>query len=275
MDKLERKRLTILGAACAAAVACAGIAGWLVQRFGPGTYARQKTKFGRASVYQVEDDEGQAVRLLAVNGIVQSGMYVDDDRYTDLVFEYLKRYDTLFDLGVSGQRICVLGCGGYDYPKHLIAHHPDVAVDAVEIDPAITDIARRYFGLDRLIEEYDTEHTGRLNLICADALDHLRTPGPIYDAIVNDAFDAGKPPAHLTTREFLNAAHERLAPGGIYATNIVSALGGSDAAFLHEQVALMKTEFGNVRILPCATDSFSEADNVVVLAWDQATNQSF
>ena len=268
MDLTDRKRLTILGGVIAGAVACAGIAGWLWQRFGPNTYARFRTMFGTASVYQVSDDEGQPVQLLAVNGIVQSGMYTDENRYCDLVFEYLKKYDTVFELRPDAKRICVLGCGGYDYPKHLIAHFPDATVDAVEIDPAITDIAQRYFSLDRLVEEFETEQTGRLNLVCADALEHLETPGPIYDAIVNDAFDAGTPPKHLTTAAFVHAVHERLVPGGVYATNIVSPLAGTKAAFLHAQVALLDAEFGHVRILPCATEAFGEADNVVVLAWD-------
>ena len=232
----------------ATALALAAVA--IRNRFFSGTYLRFDTMFGKTRVYQVSDDAGRSVRLLEVGGIVQSGTYVDDD-YTDLVFEYLKRYDMMFESGKPIERVCVLGCGGYDYP---------------EIDPAITSIARRYFFLDRLIEEYDTEVTGRLRLICADALEHLQQPGPLYDAIVNDVFDAGAPPVHLTTEEFAQAVHARLAPGGLYLTNIVSPLEGPDAHFLHEQVALLQSMFDQVDILPCATDEFADADNVIVIA---------
>ena len=216
--------------------------------------------FGRARVYQVEGDGGEPVRLLEVGGIVQSGTFTSDERCYDLVFEYLKRYDLLFE-DRDVRRVCVLGCGGYDYPEHLIAHHPEVTVDAVEIDPAITAIAQRYFFLDRLIEEFETERTGRLNLVTADALAHLQSGSPAYDAIVNDCFDAGKPPAHLTTREFAEAARARLAPGGIYLTNIVAA-----PAFLDAQAALLRDVFGNVEVHPCAEDYLTEPDNVVLAA---------
>lgn len=224
------------------------------------TYLRFKTMFGRARVYQVEDDAGESVRLLEVGRIVQSGTYVSDERCYDLVFEYLKKYDLLFD-GRDVRRICVLGCGGYDYPEHLIAHHPEVTVDAVEIDPAITSIAQRYFFLDRLIEEFETERTGRLNLICADALDYLQAPGPSYDAIVNDCFDAGTPPAHLTTLAFAESIRSRLSPGGIYLTNVVAA-----PAFLEEQIALLESTFEHVRAFPCSDDYLTEPDNVIVAA---------
>lgn len=250
--------------AAMAALLCAGYAVW--RRVGDATYLRFETMFGKTRVYQVEDDDGAAVRLLEVGGIVQSGTYVDDDRYADLVFEYLKRYDVMFEGARPVRRVCVLGCGGYDYPEHLIAHHPEVVVDAVEIDPAITAIARRYFFLDRLVEEYGTDENGRLNLVCSDALDHLLAPGPRYDAIVNDTFDAGEPPAHLTTEQFARAVRARLEPGGLYLTNIVSPLEGPGSEFLHAQIDLLETVFEQVDVLPCAADALAEADNVIVVA---------
>ena len=256
-----------LGALAAGMLAAGALGAWAWRKFGPATYVRTRSMFGRVRIYQVADDAGEPVRLLEVGGIVQSGTYLDE-RYTELVFEYLKLYDLMFSGTRSIERVCVLGCGGYDYPEHLIAHHPEVAVDAVEIDPVITALARRYFYLDRLIVEYDTESSGRLNLVCADALAHLETPGPRYDAIVNDTFDAGTPPAHLTTPEFARAVHERLAPGGLYLTNIVSATVGPASAFLHAQVGTLESIFAHVGVYPCGEDTLTEDDNVIVIATD-------
>ena len=256
--------LPVIGIAAGASIAACAL--W--RRFGRGTYLRFPTMFGRARVYQVEDDAGRAVRLLEVGGIVQSGTYVDDERCYDLVFEYLKRYDLMFGRKQPIRRVCVLGCGGYDYPEHLVAHHPAVSVDAVEIDPAITAIARRYFFLDRLVEEFDAERTGRLNLVCADALEFLENAEGRYDAIVNDCFDAGAPPAHLVGERFAHAVKARLAPGGIYLTNIVAALDGPGSTFLNEQMALLERVFGFVRAIPCATDDLTSPDNVIVCASD-------
>lgn len=252
-----------IGVAAAVGVAAAGV--WAWRRYGPATYVRERTMFGRTRIYEVADDDGSPVRLLEVGGIVQSGTYTDE-RYASLVFEYLKAYDTLFDRGIPIERICVLGCGGYDYPEHLIAHHSPVVVDAVEIDPAITSIAQRYFFLDRVIEEFETEQTGRLNLICADALAHLEAKGRNYDAIVNDTFDAGTPPKHLTTERFAHAVHDRLNPGGLYLTNIVSAVEGLGAAFLEQQVAILERIFASVETIPCSPDALTSPDNVIVVA---------
>ena len=264
MEKDMRKGtlISIIAAGALAAVA-AGVFAW--RRFGSRTYLRYNTMFGTARVYQVEDDRGTPVRFLEVGGIVQSGTYLDE-RYTELVFEYLKRYDLMFESEKPISRVCVLGCGGYDYPEHLIAHHPDVTVDAVEIDPSITAIAQRHFFLDRLIEEFETEKTGRLNLVCADALSHLQKTEALYDAIVNDTYDAGTPPAHLTTPAFAQAVHDRLTPGGLYLTNIVSAVEGPGSAFLHEQVDILKGLFTDVRIIACDPDNLTSEDNVIVAA---------
>ena len=277
----------------ACAVIAGAVAGAVVawRRFGPATYVRADTMFGRARIYEVEGDDGSPVRLLEVGGIVQSGTYtdderyaelvpfrtdrvpvqlrrIDDERYAELVFEYLKRYDVMFEGERAGsvERVCVLGCGGYDYPEHLLAHHPGVVVDAVEIDAAITTLARRYFYLDRAIEEFDP-HGERLHLFCADALEFLEGTDARYGAIVNDAFDAGDAPAHLATPEFAHLVHARLAPGGMYLTNIVSALEGPGAAFLDEQVAILEAEFDHVQVLPCDPDSLTEPDNVIVIAF--------
>lgn len=221
--------------------------------------------FGRARIYEVADDVGDPVRLLEVGGIVQSGTYTDE-RYADLVFAYLKAYDVLFDRRDVVRRVCVLGCGGYDYPEHLIAHRAPVVVDAVEIDPVITALARRYFFLDRIIEEYDAERSGRLNLVCADALAHLESTDARYDAIVNDAFDGGEPPAHLLTERFARAVRSRLNPGGLYLTNIVSAVEGPGSALLRDQVALLESLFETVEVLPCDREHLTDEDNVIVVA---------
>lgn len=254
--------ITLIGAVCAAGLGAA----WAWRRH-RSTYVEFETMFGRARVYQVEGDDGEPVRLLEVGGIVQSGTYLEE-RYEELVFEYLKKYNLMFESGRDIQSVCVLGCGGYDYPEHLIAHHPEVVVDAVEIDPAITAIARRYFFLDRLTAEYDIVENGRLNLICADALDHLESSSTQYDAIVNDAFDAGSPPKHLTTPRFYSAVRARLVPDGLFLTNVVSALEGPGSVFLREQVGLLRSLFEHVYVFPCDPDSLQEADNVIIVATD-------
>ena len=75
------------------------------------------------------------------------------------------------------RNVAMLGGGGFSYPKYLVAHHPGVSVDVVEIDPMVVSIAERWFYLDRLAAEFDTDGTGRLGVFVEDARDFLEEPG--------------------------------------------------------------------------------------------------
>ena len=90
---------------------------------------------------------------------------------------------------------------------------------------------------------------------------------------MNDCFDAGAPPAHLTGRAFVEAVHGHLTPGGLYLTNIVSPLEGPGTAFLREQVALLGDVFQHVYMYPCDPDSLTEPDNVIVVATDNVIKE--
>lgn len=247
----------------AGAVGALGAWGWRRRR----DCLRFRTMFGPTRIYEVADDEGCPVRLLEVNGIVQSGTYVEGD-CNRLVFEYLRGYDLMFEAGRPVRDVCVLGCGGYDYPKHLIARRPGTRVTAVEVDPAITQAARTFFFLDRLLEEFQPLESGRLRLMQDDALAFLRGTDQRFDAIVNDAFDGGTPPPHLCGRPFLEAVRGHLASGGLYLTNIVAPLQGPGARFLDEQRALMGSLFPWVYTFPCDRGSLEEPDNIIVVATD-------
>ena len=101
-----------------------------------GIYVVPRTKFGTALIFTVEDDSGDPVRVLNVGGMYQSATYLDD-RYADLVFEYYRLYDHMFEAGIDLRSVLMIGGGGYAYPKHLVAHHPELSVGVVEIDPKI------------------------------------------------------------------------------------------------------------------------------------------
>lgn len=240
-----------------------------------GVYVIPRTRFGTALVFSVEDDHGDAVRVLNVGGMYQSATYLDE-RYADLVFEYYKLYDHMFEIEAQGhpvRNVLMVGGGGYAYPKHLIAHYPNTRVDVVEIDPKITAIAERYFFLDRLIEEYETEENGRLGLQTGDGravLEALAADpnGVRYDAILNDSFRGKEPAASMTTVEAARAVKGCLVPGGLYLSNVVSALEGHDARFMRAIVTTLRQVFAHVYVIPCDSDSFADKDNAMVIATD-------
>ncbi len=248
-------------------------------------------KFGTILVFNIEDDKGEPIRVLNVKGMYQSSTYLDD-RYAELIFAYYKLYDHMFEADIPLDRVLMIGGGGYSYPKHFIASQPDGRIDVIEIDPKITRVAERYFFLDRLKEEYETDENGRLGLICGDGrkyLDELAavldgtapagaleagrkkygdTFGEPYDAILNDSFSGADPAPCLTTLEATRSIHACLTEGGMYLSNIVSGLKGERGSFMRAILATLTQVFNNVYVIPCGPDMLGDCDNNLVIATD-------
>ena len=256
----------VLIATVLATLAAAGIVLYVYLR-GQGCCYVGRTKGGLTWVHDDWHVMGERIRVLEVGGTYQSATYLDE-RWANPVFPYHLLFDHLFDAWPQGdgpRSVAVLGGGGYAIPKHLVAHHPQIArVDVVEIDPAIEGIAREYFFLDRL-EEAD-HAAGRLHLHIADALTWLERSSDRFDVIVNDCFSALTPEATLMTIEGIRVINARLNDGGLYLTNVVSALEGPDANTLYTLIGALRKSFAHVWVYPCSPDYPSSKDNNVVVA---------
>jgi MFS family permease len=119
--------------------------------------------------------------------------------------------------GAGALRICIVGNAAGTMSKILHFHHDPatLAIDGVEIDPAVTEAARRTMGL--LPEEHPS-----LRVVHADGRTFLRgCAAETYDAIVLDAYarQVSIPPA-LATREFFALARSRLREGGMLFVNL-------------------------------------------------------
>ena len=275
-----------------------------------GVWFTWHTRFGPAMVFDSADADGTTVRLLNVNGTFQSVCYVDKDLLWDPVCEYhrswagvvhaawpLRRGDLAEktdghtegektdDLvgptgtdepscaGTPPKRALVMGGGGYSFPKWLVAYRPDFRCTTVEIDPKITAIAKERLFLNELLHAFNTQHTGRLNLACADAWEYLlgsagtgtgtnedtgsdgagngaSTNERRFDLIVNDVFRGNRPLGKMDTRE--GAAHIRhhLREGGVYIGNVRTPLVGRRARTLEQARQAFAQEFAHVWVIP-------------------------
>lgn len=225
------------------------------------------TMAGPCRIFTIEGKDG-LLRVMNVAGTMQSATYLDDDAYCDLAYSYTRDYDSMFLAGVPVRDVLVLGGGGYSYPKHLIAHHPETFVTCVEIDPFITAIAHRYFFLDRLFEEYDLDETGRLQLVEDDARAFLEKTDGRYDAIVNDCFSGMSLVESLVTREAVKLYHEHLRKDGVYLSNVIGAVEGPRSKTMRRIMRTLASEFAHVYVLPGQPDVLSNCDNNVVIATD-------
>ena len=236
-----------------------------------GVHVVPRTMFGPALVFDSEDDEGTPIRLLNVNGKFQSVSYTSDELKYRLVCVYHRYFEQVVDIaGLAGgqgraERALVIGGGGYSFPKWLVSSCPNLRTTVVEIDPKVTELARRFFFLDDLIEDYDAERGGRLELVCGDGWEYLRQSDGRYGLIVNDAFGGKRPLGPLGTEEGARVVGERLAEGGVYLANVIAPLEGRGSDALRGPVEACKDVFEHVYLIPEAPESPQlTGDNVLV-----------
>ena len=234
-----------------------------------------RTMFGPAIVFDSTDEGGAKVRLLNVGGTFQSICYVDDDLRWELVCEYHRTMANVVALASEAhapRRALVMGGGGFSFPKWLATHTRRLAVDAVEIDPKVIEIARERFRL----AEAEGEAGGRLRVVCADAWEWLcggcdaGADGPVrYDLIVSDAFGGKRPLGPMQTAEGAARVRERLVEGGVFLGNVRSPLEGTDAAGLEEARAAFGKAFSFVAVIPERPEEPRRLQNNVLVACDR------
>lgn len=163
----------------------------------------------------------------------------------------------------------MIGGGGYTFPKYLIAHYPQASCDVVEIDGKVTETAKKYFYLQDLIDEYQTDENGRLNLITADARVYLNKLDKKYDVIINDAFAGGHPVGILATDECVSNVKRALNEDGIYMMNIIATRDDTNQKFLTSELKTIRKHFNHVVVLPCTPNvPESSYQNFVLYASD-------
>lgn len=227
------------------------------------------TQYGRVIIYNSKHN-GKNVRHLNIDSGFESATYTDEDKVNELVFSYTKYYDLMFKSNNNINNVLLIGGAGYSYPKYFISHYTDKKMDVVEIDGKITEVAKKYFYLDKLIKDYDLENNKRLNLITEDGRTYLNNNTKKYDAILNDAFSGNSPAKTLTTIETVRRIKESLNPNGLYLTNIISALEGENTKFLKAEYNTLRQVFKNVYVVPCKkVNDTTEVINNMVIATDE------
>mgnify|MGYP002856194725 CR=1 FL=1 len=207
---------------------------------------RIETEYGYILIEDTTS-RGEEVRLYRHNGAYSSGTFLRDEIKYEILFDYPKKYEEAFRF-LDVRSALMIGGAAYQYPKYYISHHAG-SMDVVEIDPMAEKIAREWFFLDDLYEDFDLNRTGRLTCITADAREYLSSTDRIYDVVFNDAFTGAIPVAKLATLEAAAAIRDHLAEGGIYMSNIIGSSIGQDAAFMKSMIATTKKVFRFVHVL--------------------------
>ncbi len=166
----------------------------------------------------------------------QSCINLNDPKKFALNYTRMALGGMLFTGEKKPQRVLIVGLGGGTIPTALREILPDAQIDVAEIDPAVTRVAKDFFGFRTDPKMQVFEMDGRVYVKRA-----IRE-GRKYDAVLLDAFDHEYIPEHLLTQEFLEEAKSLLAPGGVLVGNTFS----SSKLYDHESTtyaAVFKTFF--------------------------------
>jgi len=166
-------------------------------------------------VLVIEEDGLRLLRFGSVDAADQSA--IDPAAPDKLLFEYIRLTTIGPALRTDGRpfrRALALGVGGGAWPRLLLTTHPRVQIEAVEIDPAVVEIARSHFALPE---------SPRLKLIVDDAARYVERPDVMtsrYDVILLDAFSGDAMPAALSTPAFFLALKRILTDDGVLMVNV-------------------------------------------------------
>jgi spermidine synthase len=203
--------------------------------------------------------EDELSRYLRFDSSFQSGMFKDDPYATR--FDYSDYLQLPFAYRPQTRRVLYIGLGGGSAPKRTWRDFPSTRLDVVELDPAVVDVAYEFFELPR---------DPRLRVVTEDGRRFLATNEGPWDTIVIDAFYSDSIPFHLATREFLELARSRLAPGGTVATNIIGAVRGEESRLFRSMLRTYRAVFPTVAIHPVGREPADAIRNIILVAGDAA-----
>ena len=177
----------------------------------------------------VRVQETETFRLLTIDDVVHAA------HFKASADAALEPFDPLVSLLVRARneargKALVLGLGSGATAATLASTGYNVEV--AEIDPAVIDVARRFF-----------DYQGHAEAI--DGLEALRREGPRYDLILMDAFAGQDVPAALANAEAAALVRRRMAPEGLFAVRllgspqeptVLAALRAFSEAFPHKRL---------------------------------------
>ncbi len=215
------------------------------------------TVYSRIWLYEsiVTATQRKKLNLVTDPGGVQSSMFLDNP--TELVHEYTKFYHLDKHFFPGFKNALIIGGCAYSYPKDFLIQNPEAHLDVVEIDPGMTELARKYFYL---------KDDPRLAIVHEDGRIYLNSNTKQYDVIYLDAFNSHSSiPFHLTTKEAVERVYASLSDGGVVLLNTITALGGEKGKFLEAEYKTYRSVFPQVYIIPVRSNNLDALQNVMIV----------
>jgi spermidine synthase len=224
------------------------------------------TAYNRIWIYNhVDPETNKPVKIMEINNENHSSMFLASD---ELVNEYTKYYNLAAHFNPNFKKTLMFGGAGYSYPKDFLLKYPEAKIDVVEIDPKVTELAKKYFKL---------KENSRLTIYHEDGRVYLNKTQEKYDAIFGDAFSSRYSlPYQLTTKEAVQKKYNILNDNGIVVLNIISAIAGEKGKFLRAEYATYKNIFPQVYLFPVRDpNDENEVQNIILVALKSKKDQKF
>jgi MFS family permease len=255
--RLSRVAATV-GALLAILGAGFGFAGWRLAAFTAPCHV--ESDYYCIRVEDASREFGRPSAVMVLDHLAHGINDRDDPRrlhssYLHFLDEYARRRFP----GPAPLRVLVAGGGALTLPRAWLAGREGVAITVAELDPLVTRTA-----IERM---WVRPHPG-LSILHGDARLTLQSlPAERrYDVVFSDVFHDISIPSHLVTREYHQAVKARLAPGGIYAANVID--GGAWPRFLYSLTRTLAQDFAAVDVWFDATDATGGRNTYVIVASD-------
>jgi len=173
-----------------------------------------------SGLIQVLKVTGGGSLTLLLDGVIQGGMHVESGLPVYNNLEYMANLSWRFH--PRAKTALLLGLGSGALARQL--HARGMRVEAVEIEPEIIKVSRKFFRLPAEVTVHNT-----------DARTFINSERPGYDLILVNVFAGEAIPWHLMTRESLVRMKALLNPGGrLVVSTVTSAPGTSPGLELLE-----------------------------------------
>lgn len=202
------------------------------------------TDFGYMKVID-GDYMGEHMRLLMVDGAMQSAVYLDPAMSGELPFEYMQEFDWVYRIHPGIRNALLIGGGAFAYPRYYLHRFPENRMTVCEISPQVVQLAKEYFGLDELVKEAGD----RMEIVIKDGKSFMEESEQLFDLILNDAYIGGR--SSESMKEQAKLIHRHLSENGVYAANMVIALEGEESETVKTELESFAEEFRYTFLMPC------------------------
>lgn len=197
----------------------------------------------------IEVRERHGVRTLHLGSdTIQSAMQVADPDALELAYTRAMMAFLLFVAPPA--RALMIGLGGGSLAKFMYRRLPQTRLCVVEVDPAVVEVARRYFALPA--------DDDRLAVVVDEGTRYVERATEPVDVLLIDAYDGRSLAQALSADTFYAGARAALSPQGVLVMN----LWASDRAF-DRNVQRIERAFSN----RCLCLPAERPGNVIVFAF--------